>query len=143
MAEISATRPNRGKKLLVVDDEPGFREFVHDAAVELGFEVETASNGAIARDVYLRFSPDIIVLDMVMPEVDGVEFTRWLALQQTQARVILVTGYNPHYADSTGKLATALGLSGIMFLTKPLRLAALQEALTGEAPAVMAKSSPR
>lgn len=129
MAEASAIQMNARKKLLVVDDEQGFREFVRDAAAELGFEVETASNGALARDVYLRFSPDIIVLDMVMPEVDGVELTRWLALQQTRARVILVTGYNPHYADSTGKLATALGLSGITFLTKPLRLAALKEAL--------------
>jgi len=129
MAAAGLTTPNTKKKLLVVDDEPGFREFVRDAAIGLGFEVETASNGAIARDVYLRFSPDIIVLDMVMPEVDGVELTRWLALQQTRARVILVTGYNPHYADSTGKLADALGLSGITFLTKPLRLTALNEAL--------------
>ncbi len=117
------------KRLLVVDDEPGFREFIQEAVTGLGFEVETAANGAKARDVYAAFKPDIILLDVVMPEVDGIEFTRWLAAQKTAARVILVTGYNPHYAESAGRLAMALGLPSIQFLTKPLRLATLAEAL--------------
>ncbi|MBM3482566.1 MAG: response regulator [Alphaproteobacteria bacterium] len=117
------------KRLLVVDDERGFREYIRDAAGGLGYEVEMATNGLEAREIYKRFQPDVILLDVVMPEADGVEFTRWLALQQTKARIILVTGYNPHYADSTGKLATALGIPGITYLTKPLRLATLSAAL--------------
>jgi CheY-like chemotaxis protein len=117
------------KRLLVVDDEPGFREFIQEAAAGLGLEVETAVNGASAREVYAAFKPDIILLDIVMPEVDGIEFTRWLASQKTTSRVILVTGYNPHYAESAGKLATALGLPSIKFLTKPLRPATLAEVL--------------
>ena len=117
------------KRLLVVDDEQGFREYIKDAAGGLGYEVEMATNGIEAREIYQRFQPDVILLDVVMPEADGVEFTRWLALQQTKARVILVTGYNPHYADSTGRLATALGIPGITYLTKPLRLATLSAAL--------------
>lgn len=117
------------KRLLVVDDEPGFREFIQEAATGLGFEVATAANGAKARDVYAAFKPHIILLDIVMPEVDGIEFTRWLASEKTTSRVILVTGYNPHYAESAGRLGTALGLPSIKFLTKPLRLATLAEVL--------------
>ena len=123
------TSPADKKRLLVVDDEPGFRDFIMEAATGLGFDVETAANGAKAREVYAAFRPDIILLDIVMPEVDGIEFTRWLASHKTESRVILVTGYNPHYAESAGKLATALGLPSIKFLTKPLRLATLAGAL--------------
>jgi len=65
----------------------------------------------------------------VMPEVDGIEFMRWLAQQRTRARVILVTGYNPHYGESATRLAGALGLPDITFLTKPVRLNTLVEAL--------------
>lgn len=123
------TSQARKRRLLVVDDEPGFREFIEEAAAGLGFEVGTAANGVKAREVYAAFKPDIILLDIVMPEVDGIEFTRWLATEKTTSRVILVTGYNPHYAESAGKLATALGLPSITFLTKPLRLATLAEVL--------------
>lgn len=83
------------KRLLVVDDERGFREYIRDAAGGLGYEVEMATNGLEAREIYKRFQPDVILLDVVMPEADGVEFTRWLALQQTKARIILVTGLQP------------------------------------------------
>ncbi len=117
------------RRLLVVDDEPGFREFIQEAATSLGFKVETAANGAKARDVYASFKPDVILLDIVMPEVDGFEFTRWLASEKTTSRVILVTGYNPHYAESAGRMATALGLPSVSFLTKPLRLATLADIL--------------
>ena len=112
-------------------DEPGFREFVHDAASGMGFEVQMASNGGKAKDVYEAFDPDIIVLDIVMPEVDGIEFTRWLAQRKTRSRIVLVTGYNPNYAESATKLAEALGLPDITFLTKPVRLSTLAETLTG------------
>lgn len=117
------------KRLLVVDDEPGFRDFIKEAATGLGLDVDVAANGAKAREVYAAFRPDIILLDIVMPEVDGIEFTRWLAAQKTTSKIVLVTGYNPHYAESAGKLATALGLPSIRFLTKPLRLATLTEVL--------------
>lgn len=91
--------------------------------------MECAANGEKARAVYIAFKPDVILLDIVMPEVDGVEFTRWLASVKTTARVVLVTGYNPHYAEATGRLGEALGIPSVKFVTKPLRLATLVELL--------------
>ncbi len=117
------------KRLLVVDDEPGFREFIQEAAAGLNIEVACAPDGEQAREIYASFKPDVILLDIVMPGVDGVEFTRWLAAEKTTARVVLVTGYNPHYAEATGRLGEALGIPSVKFLTKPLRLATLAEIL--------------
>jgi CheY-like chemotaxis protein len=124
---VEAASPR--KRLRVVDDEPGFRGFVQDAAADLGPEVRSASNGANAREVYLAFRPGIILLDIVMPEVDGLEFMCWLAQQRTTSRLILVTGSNPNFGESATKLAAALGLSYISFLAKPVRLNTLGETL--------------
>jgi CheY-like chemotaxis protein len=119
------TEASAQKRLLVVDDEVGFCEFVRDGATGMNYLVETATNGARGQEIYAAFKPDVILLDVVMPDVDGIEFTRWLAAQGTKSKVVLVTGYNPHYAESATKLASALGLPDIRFATKPLRLATL------------------
>lgn len=135
-------RASPARRLLVVDDEAGFRDFVQDAASDLGFEVRSASNGGSAREVYAAFRPEIVLLDIVMPEVDGIEFMRWLAQQRSAARVILVTGYNPHYGESATRLAGALGLPDITFLAKPVRLNTLVEALNKPGPSGGAETSP-
>ncbi len=92
------------KRILVVDDEPGFRDFARDAALSQGWTVERASNGAECRDVYARFAPDVVVLDIVMPDMDGLELLRWFAGERAPKRVVVVTGYNPHYARIAEKL---------------------------------------
>ncbi|MSO70005.1 MAG: response regulator [Alphaproteobacteria bacterium] len=71
------------KRLLVVDDELGFREFIQEAAAGLNIEVACAPDGERAREIYASFKPDVILLDIVMPGVDGVEFTRWLAAEKS------------------------------------------------------------
>ena len=119
------------RRLLVVDDEPGFRELVRNVAVELGFAVEETSDAAAFKRVHDAFDPTVVVVDIVMPDVDGTELVRWLAERRSTARVVVVTGYDPKYAELASKLGDALGLRSSLSLTKPVALADLRAALDG------------
>jgi CheY-like chemotaxis protein len=117
------------KRLLVVDDEAGFREFVVDVATGMGFEVEDAATGAAFKTLFEDRHPDVAVVDVVMPGIDGIELINWLAERATDLRLIMVTGYTPHYAELAKKLGVAKGLRSVTTLHKPMRLSALREAL--------------
>jgi CheY-like chemotaxis protein len=119
------------KRVLVIDDDQGFRDFAHDAAQGQGWIVETAVNGQDGCRAFTQFKPDVVLLDMIMPKMDGVEVLRWFASQDAAVRIILLTGYNPHYADIAERLGEAMGLNQITMLTKPVRLTALIAAIAG------------
>jgi two-component system alkaline phosphatase synthesis response regulator PhoP len=65
-------------KVLIVDDEPDILEFLSYNLEKDGFEVETAENGKVGVEKAKRSNPDIILLDVMMPEVDGIEACRQL-----------------------------------------------------------------
>lgn len=117
------------RRLLVVDDEPRFAAFVREAAEGVGMQVETAGNGEEAKAVYRRFDPDVIVLDVVMPVMDGVEFVQWLGQEGCRARLLVVTGFNPHYGRLAEKLGHAKGIGSVTVVNKPVRLHQLLAAI--------------
>ena len=118
------------KRLLVVDDEPEFCELVRKVATDLDYEVLVATNGRTFQEAYLALQPTMIVMDMVMPEMDGNELVLWLVEQRYAANLIIITGYNPDYAKDARLLAEFKGLRSVITLTKPIRVARLREALT-------------
>jgi CheY-like chemotaxis protein len=117
------------KRLLVVDDEPEFGEFVRKVAVDLGYEVQVTTNGRAFQRAYHSLHPTTIVLDMVMPEMDGNEIVLWLMQQGYAADLIIITGYSPDYASDAKRLAEFKGLRSVRTLTKPIRLAKLRTVL--------------
>ncbi|WP_374654648.1 response regulator [Dongia sp.] len=117
------------KRILIVDDDEGFLAFARDAALTKGWAVETAANGIEGCDAFIRFRPDIVLLDIVMPKMDGFEVLHWLAEQHTDCRIIVLTGYNPSYAAMAEQLGGANGLMQVTMMTKPVRLAALVAAM--------------
>ena len=119
-----------GSRLLVVDDEPRFRDYVVTVAGKLGFEVESAADGHEFKLLCEVFEPDVAVIDVVMPGVDGVELVQWLAERGSDLHLIIVTGFAPNYATLAKKLGEAKGLRSVVTLTKPVRMAALRGALT-------------
>ena len=119
------------KRLLVVDDDIEFGEFVRKVGLDLGYAVEVRSDARTFQEAYRAFDPDTIVLDIVMPEVDGVELVQWLADQRSRAKVILITGFTAHYAEVARTLGEVKGLSSMTTLTKPVRLARLRAAISG------------
>jgi CheY-like chemotaxis protein len=117
------------RRLLVVDDEPDFAEFVSNAAGELGYETRVCTQPKEFRRIYAEFAPTHIVLDVMMPDIDGIEIMQWLADQGSTARVVVTTGYNPQYAKMAGLVGAGRGLQAVKILTKPVRLADLRAAL--------------
>ena len=117
-------------RLLVVDDEPRFRDFVKNVAVKLGFDVECARDGHEFQTMCGANSPDVVVLDIVMPGIDGVELVQWLAERGEEMHLVIVTGFAPDYAALAKKLGEARGLLSVTTLTKPVRMADLKAAIS-------------
>jgi CheY-like chemotaxis protein len=91
----------RHPRILVVDDEPLIRELVADALSETGFDVHSAASGLQALDLLRRWLPHAIVLDLMMPQMDGLGFSEALGREPRLASipVLLVTaGHAPHDA---------------------------------------------
>jgi CheY-like chemotaxis protein len=117
------------KRLLAIDDEPDFMEIVRTVAEKLDYEVKITDKADAFAEIYESFNPDVIVLDLVMPEVDGVELAHWLAHENCQAKIIFITGHNPRYADAAQDLADKGDLVSVTTLSKPVSLTTLREAL--------------
>ncbi len=66
------------KKILIVEDEEDIREAISEAVTSAGYEVKTAENGQVGLDTAFEWKPDLILLDLVMPLIDGHEVLRVL-----------------------------------------------------------------
>lgn len=117
-------------RLLIVDDEPRFAAFVSKVATPLGYEVEITTHGRDFQRAYERNSPDVIIIDMVMPDIDGNELILWLVERRCEADIIIITGYSPHYALNARVLAEFKGLRSVRTLSKPVSVGRLRETLT-------------
>lgn len=124
MAEV-AERP----RLLVIDDEPDFGAFVRNAAAPMGWDVTVTTTPAAFMKAYEQHDPARIVLDIVMPGMDGIELIRWLADRGCRADIVIVTGFNPHYAQMAEVLGTTRSLRITATLAKPVPLSKLRDAL--------------
>src|SRR5512137_2436128 len=108
-------------RILVVDDENDIRELVRDILSEEGYAVETAANAAEARAACAKQAPDLVLLDIWMPDTDGISLLReWQQAQSMAAPVVMMSG---HGTVETAVEATRLG--AIDYVEKPLSLAKL------------------
>ena len=109
-------------KLLIVDDEKDIRSLMQEIFVEEGYEVETAANGTQAQTAWKNFLPDVIFLDVWMPDIDGISLLKKMKEEGIldNAKVIMMSG---HGTIETAIEATRLGAYD--FLEKPLSLAKL------------------
>jgi CheY-like chemotaxis protein len=99
------------KRLLIVDDEPRFATFVERVAEPLGYEVEVTNHGRDFQAAYRRKRPDVVVIDMVMPDIDGNELVLWLVEQRCgrHHHYRLSSGLRGERAPSRGIQGTAIG----------------------------------
>lgn len=130
------------KRLLIVDDEPRFAAFVGKVATPLGFDVEITTHGRDFQRAYERCKPDLIIIDMVMPDIDGNELVLWLVGRGCEADIIIITGYSPDYAVNARILAEYKGLRSVRTLSKPISVARLRQTLTTTPSAADAEQSP-
>jgi DNA-binding NtrC family response regulator len=107
--------------ILVVDDEPDIRRLLKEILEDEGYEVVTAENAAEARQLRRARRPDLILLDIWMPDVDGITLLKeWNEGETTHVPVIMMSG---HGTVETAVEATRLG--AFDYIEKPLSLAKL------------------
>lgn len=104
--------------ILVVDDEMGIRELLSEILSDEGHVVDVAENAQAARDYRLRHAPDLVLLDIWMPDTDGVTLLKeWASQGQLTMPVIMMSG---HATIDTAVEATKIG--ALDFLEKPITL---------------------
>jgi DNA-binding NtrC family response regulator len=123
---IHVLYPNR---LLVVDDVADFLEIVTEVASSMGYEVQSASCASEFKDLYLSFKPAVCVIDIVMPNEDGVSILEWLSKLQERPRVVIVSGYNPFFMRMASLLSSEHAIKVSATLVKPVSITALRDAI--------------
>ncbi|RAV98297.1 response regulator [Pseudochryseolinea flava] len=114
-------------KVLVVDDEEPILELLKYNLEKGGYEVKTASDGSKAVDIARKFVPDLVLLDIMMPKMDGVETCRMLRdipeLQQTF--VVFLTARSEEYSE-----VAAFDVGADDYITKPIKPRALMSRIS-------------
>jgi two-component system, OmpR family, response regulator len=104
-------------RLLVVEDEPNIRELLSTSLRFAGFEVHAAADGATALRLAELERPDLLVLDVMLPDMDGFAVTRRLRDQGRRMPVVFLTA-----RDATDDKVTGLTVGGDDYVTKPFSL---------------------
>jgi DNA-binding NtrC family response regulator len=144
-AHKSAQAKGNMANILVVDDELGIRDLLMEILNDEGHNVESAENAGQARQARLRYTPDLVLLDIWMPDTDGVTLLKeWATSGLLTMPVVMMSG---HATIDTAVEATKIGAHS--FLEKPITLQKLLKAVNdglakgGRAKAVMIASAPK
>ena len=104
-------------RVLVVDDEPNITDLVSTTLRYEGFEVASAASGRAALDVVATFRPHLVVLDVMLPDLDGFEVARRLRQEAHRVPILFLTA-----KDATEDKVRGLTLGGDDYVTKPFSL---------------------
>lgn len=104
-------------KLLIVDDAPYVLNALTDSLSAHGHEVYGAVNGEEALKKYAQVNPDIVLMDVLMPKLDGVSATRYLIERDPKAKIIIVTAMGKRGLENECIKAGASG-----FIIKPFKI---------------------
>jgi two-component system, OmpR family, response regulator len=105
-------------KILVVDDEPSIVDAVATALRYEGFDVEEATNGRDAIAAVARFEPDLVVLDWMLPDIEGIEVGRRIQERGFKTAILFLTA-----KETVENKVEALRAGGDDYVTKPFSLA--------------------
>jgi two-component system, NarL family, response regulator LiaR len=126
-SEADTAKTSEPLRTIVADDDPLVRRLIRDTLQRADITViAEASNGREAVELALYYKPDVVVMDYMMPEMDGIEATRRIFMQDPDVRVVLLTGAGDEELGLAGLRAGAAG-----YLSKEVELAALPRALRG------------
>jgi two-component system, OmpR family, response regulator RegX3 len=106
----------RANRILIIEDEPGLAESVRYALESEGFEVTVAATGFSGLDLARRSSPDLVLLDLMLPEMSGLDVCRQIRLS-SDVPIIMLTA-----KDSEADKVTGLELGADDYMTKPFSM---------------------
>ena len=116
-------------RLLMIDDEPDIGALVQKVAEALDYEMSFVTRANAFKDMYRSFRPDVVILDLSMPETDGIELLAFLAGEKSRARVIILSGFDPAILIGACRLGEDRGLDMAGIVSKPVRVAELRKIL--------------
>ena len=116
--------PINGTKILLVDDEEGIRKVLKLSLEDIGYTVSTAENGARALEIFRKTHPPIVLTDIKMPGMDGIDLLRQIKKETPDTEVIMITGHGD--MDLAIK---SLQNEAVDFVTKPIHDEVLEIAL--------------
>jgi two-component system, OmpR family, response regulator len=115
---LNGSANGTGQRILVVDDEPSIVDAVATALRYEGYEVDQAATGREALEVVLRHEPELVVLDWMLPDIEGIEVGRRLRERGLKTAILFLTA-----KDATENKVDALRAGGDDYVTKPFSLA--------------------
>ncbi|MGB0889533.1 MAG: response regulator transcription factor [Solirubrobacterales bacterium] len=113
---MNAPEPN-GQRILVVDDEPNIVDVITMALRYQGFEVNSAANGSDAIAKVASFKPHLMLLDIMLPDMEGFDVAERLGAQRSRTPIIFLTA-----RDATEDKVRGLTIGGDDYVTKPFSL---------------------
>lgn len=113
-------------RLLLIDDEPALAKFLADAATLSGYEPIIADDHKHFKEIYRSSPPDMVAIDLGMPDMDGIELIRFLAAEGARQPVMIVSGFEDRILDSAMRLGLERGLNMVGPVHKPARLQDLE-----------------
>lgn len=124
-------------RVLIVDDEPKFCQLLTDFFVGRGYEVSSAANGFEALDQVSRFKPDVVLLDLCMPGLSGLDVANLLRSRAFPPRLIVVSA-----VDGRSEMASHAFREGIeAYVCKPVHLGTLERLISRMWPSESALTS--
>lgn len=116
-------------RLLIIDDEAEICALVAEVAADMKYDIYQAQDADAVFKELARMTPDVIVLDLMMPGMDGVEWLRILANKARNAKICLISGSDLRVLNSARRLGSAHGLDVFAVFEKPLDIKQLRAAL--------------
>ena len=101
------------RRLLLIDDSEQWTKLVARMAEPLGFEVERCNDPMLALDAFVAAKPDVVMLDMCMPEKDGIEVLNEILLTAIPTKVVLTSGYGAAFLGLANDAASFHGRTDI------------------------------
>jgi len=108
------------KSILIIDDDPLIRKTLSSHLTKHGFEVQSAEDGEEGLEKYSEAGPDLVLLDIRLPDIDGLEVLRQIREKQNRAAILIMTAY-----DDMKTTVEAVKLGAFEYLVKPLDYVAL------------------
>jgi len=111
-------------KILIVDDEAGMCAIIKDFLKEAGYQITVASDGRGAISLYPQVNPDLILLDLGLPDINGRDVLKQVKAKSPQIKVMIISAYG--HQETKDEL---FSLGADFFLAKPFMPEELQEAV--------------
>ncbi|MFC1827980.1 response regulator [Thermodesulfobacteriota bacterium] len=125
--DLSDVVKGNGEKVLIVDDEINLLEGMPDLLKSLGYQAETARNGHEAIDKYKAWQPDVVLMDISMPEMDGITCIEKIAAYDPNAKTVIISGYEENGPSGLNENVKQF-IRG--YLIKPVGIFELSDILT-------------